>query len=100
VNKRFSYITRTGLVVVSAVFLTQEGNEEVWRQIAWLKKEEAGEADGPRASRPNFHCILETAGYYEREMFLPLFLILPYFRLPYTSSSCFLHPLLVSLYAS
>lgn len=52
-------------------FFAQEENEEVRRQIARLKKRTGMRvADGPRASRPNFHCILETAGYYEHEMFL------------------------------
>lgn len=80
-------------------FFAQEENEEVRRQIARLKKKNRDEGSRARASRPNFHCILETAGYYEHEMFLlfpspfsPISVFLPRLRLV----SC-LSPL-VSLY--
>lgn len=60
---------------VPAVFLTQERRRSLETNSVAEKRIRAGMADGPRASRPNFHCILETAGYYEREMFLPPFLV-------------------------
>jgi len=63
------------------------------------KKKNRDEGSRAWASRPNFHCILETAGYYEHEMFLlfpspfsPISVFLPRLRLV----SC-LSPL-VSLY--
>lgn len=94
VNKRFSYITRTGRVLGRRACRFSDTRRERRRSLETNsvaeKRIRARVADGPCASRPNFHCILETAGYYECEMFLPLFL--PYLRLSYTSSSCFLHP--------
>lgn len=77
-NKRFSYITRAERVSLAVVLLLpvaflerakveeEDEEEEVSRQMARLKKkkEKRGWPTG-RASRPNSHCIPETAGYYE-----------------------------------
>lgn len=93
-NKRFSYITRTGRVLGRRACRfsdTRKERRSLETNSVDEKRIRAGMADGPRASRPNFHCILETAGYYEREMFLPFFFVLSYLRFLYTSSSsCFL----------
>lgn len=95
VNKRFSYITRIGRVLGHRACRFSDTRKERRRSLETNSMDEkrirVGMADGPRASRPNFHCILETAGYYEREIFLPFFLVLSYLRFLYTSSlSCFL----------
>lgn len=90
-NKRFSCALSAQTVSLAvmlplppAAFLAREENkEEVRRQIAWLykekkrkkrKKKRSERERTARAFRPNSHCILETAGYYEHEMFLPSFL--------------------------
>lgn len=69
------------LLLPVAFSAQQENEEEVPRQIARLKgrrgkkggERERGRVARASVSRPNSHCIPETAGYYELETFLPSF---------------------------
>jgi len=65
-NKLLVTLSERAVSLAGAFFVQEEHGEEVRRQIAQLKKTDSRNSQRTTRSCPNSHCILETAGYYER----------------------------------
>jgi len=75
-------LSERAVSLAGAFLMQEEHGEEVRRQIARLKKTDSRNSQRTTRSCPNSHCILETAGYYERcfrPSLLPPFHAIPVF---------------------